>query len=212
MLCFVLEHQFKALWLRRTVYLLVATLLFLSYGALASRNKCTEIFSLKVSEAPIEVLFKDDVAYIVRQVREDSEQNFAFMAVYNSQSKSIEIRTMLVDWAHGQRSAIKGSEAYKDMMEHFSDKDVRVIRGNWSQSDNSIAYINNVRNSGMDPEQAALNTWSGKQAAAHGYGHARVIFEGLVENQQGQKVYKIDVDFYKETPRTGWRALLFGTY
>ena len=204
------ELHSRAFWLRGTVYFLVAALLFWSHSVQASSLQCAKVFTLKVSNAPIEILSKDEVSYMVRQVREDTDQNFSFLALYNKQSKSIEIRTMLVDLAGGERSAIKGHEAYKEMMEHFSDQNVRVVRGNWSQSDNSRVYLDNVRIKNMTPEEAALNTWSGKQAVAHGYTHAKVVFEGMVENKQGIKVYKIDVDFYKEEPRTGWRAFFFG--
>lgn len=89
-------------------------------------------------------------------------------------------------------------------------KCAEVIQGNWSLSDNSRAYLDGVKNKNMTPEEAALNTWSGKQAVSYGFRYPKVVYEGPGENAQGLKVHQINVDFYNRPLRTGWRRFLYG--
>ena len=79
----------------------------------------------------------------------------------------ITLRAQLPD---GTRSPLlRGAEQFQRILAHFSGR-FRGIRGSWSYGDNLEAFNNAIR-AGRTLEAAALETWTGQQAAAAGYTH-----------------------------------------
>ncbi len=82
---------------------------------------------------------------------------------------NITLRTRLEDGTRS--SAIRGAEQFQAIIQHFAGRS-KGIRGSWTYGDNLDAF-NQATVAGLPPEEAALVTWSGKQAAQAGY--TRVI-------------------------------------
>jgi hypothetical protein len=77
---------------------------------------------------------------------------------------TLTIRTKL---DNGQRSTVlRGGEQFKKILAHFAGR-FTSIRGSWSYDDNLEAF-NRAVAAGGQPEEAALKTWTGQQAAAAG--------------------------------------------
>jgi hypothetical protein len=71
-----------------------------------------------------------------------------------------------------------GSEMFDEAMQAVGEH-VRAIRGTWGSSmPDNLNSFNGAINSGMDPEQAAFETFTGKMAARYGFTQATV--ENLV--------------------------------
>jgi hypothetical protein len=69
---------------------------------------------------------------------------------------------------NGERSVyFRGKRVYEMMMKHFDGK-FDYISGSWHKGDNLDEFNRNIFN-GMSITKAALNTWSGRQAASRGY-------------------------------------------
>jgi len=99
-------------------------------------------------------------------------------AVIDNGELSITVRTRLED---GTRSPLlHGTEQFKRILSHFSGQ-FMGIQGSWSFGDN-LAAFNRATAGGMPIEDAARQTWTGRQAAAAGY--ARVVVR-LLEGTPG---------------------------
>ena len=99
-------------------------------------------------------------------------------AVVDNGELSLTMRTRLED---GTRSPLlRGAEQFARVLSHFSGTFIG-IQGSWSFGDN-LAAFNRATAGGMSPENAALQTWTGKQAGAAGY--RRVMVRSL-EGQPG---------------------------
>lgn len=114
----------------------------------------------------------------------------------------LKLNFYLVDYANHLRSKISGADGYAQIMEHFSHKPIRFIEGQWNYSDNSKEYLHNREVLGMTRSEAALNTWSGRQAQKYGFNHAEVQFDQYVNKEVG---IQIIVRFYKKPP-SKWEA------
>jgi len=103
---------------------------------------------------------------------------FQAFATLEEDELTLLIRTKL---PNGQRSTVlHGAEQFKKILVHFAGR-FRSIRGSWSYDDN-LATFNRAVLAGASPEEAALKTWTGQQAAAAGYGRAVIR---SVEGQPG---------------------------
>ncbi|WP_434345645.1 hypothetical protein ACN6A1_27120 [Myxococcus virescens] len=69
-------------------------------------------------------------------------------------------------------SAIRGSELFRGMMEHFGGN-VRAIRGNWRYGDN-LGEVNKLVRQGVRLEDAVKRTWTALRAAEYGFARAVV--------------------------------------
>lgn len=69
-------------------------------------------------------------------------------------------------------SAIRGSELFHGMMEHFGGN-VRAIRGNWRYGDN-LGEVNKLVRQGVRLEDAVKRTWTARRAAEYGFARAVV--------------------------------------
>jgi len=94
-------------------------------------------------------------------------------AVIDNGELAITLRTRLED---GTRSPLlRGSEQFERILAHFSGKFLG-IQGSWSFGDN-LAAFNHAIAQGSSIADAALQTWTGKQAAVAGY--TRVVVRSL---------------------------------
>lgn len=67
----------------------------------------------------------------------------------------------------GNKRTVRGRMLYDLMMRHFG-LSVVAIAGFWSSGENRRIFIEAL-NGGATPEDAALSTWSGRQAERHGF-------------------------------------------
>ncbi len=100
-----------------------------------------------------------------------SNERFGAAGYLDDGELNISMRTKLDDETRG---ALRGEDEFKAMLEHFGDN-VKVIRGHWTFGDNLASFNKGVR-AGMSLEDAALSTWTGKQAFAAGFGKAKIGF------------------------------------
>jgi len=90
-------------------------------------------------------------------------------AVIDNGELSITLRTRLEDSTRSP--LLRSAEQFERILSHFSGK-FMVIQESWSFGDN-LAAFNRATASGMPVEDAARQTWTGRQATAAGY--ARVV-------------------------------------
>jgi len=73
----------------------------------------------------------------------------------------------------GAGSPVRGTEMFAQMMKHFGSN-VRGVRGSWHYGDN-LAAVNKLTSEGMSLSEAALQTWTARRAAEHGFRSVRVL-------------------------------------
>jgi hypothetical protein len=137
--------------------------------------------------APIRVIDASDVpgdtlSYADKIVNHTSPDRYLVMDRTNPRLKaeahligdgelSLSFRTILEG---GQRSEVlRGEEQFERVMLHFAGK-VKSIQGSWHFGTN-LAKFNEATGAGRAAEKAALETWTGEQAAAHGYSKVTVV-------------------------------------
>jgi len=105
-------------------------------------------------------------------VRDSSNNRFkAFAIVSPDGLLEIDLRTKLED---GTRSIVlHGAEQFRRILRHFAGR-FRGIRGNWQHGDN-LKVFNRTTAAGMTSEEAALQTWTGRQAQAAGFSRVENI-------------------------------------
>lgn len=102
----------------------------------------------------------------------DPEHEFEFYAHLNS--GRLFLNVSLVDYQNNKRSSLKGSDLYVQMMKKFGPQNINVIEGIWSEGTNHQMYFSNLAR-GLTPEEAAAQTWSGRQAARFGFTDIEVV-------------------------------------
>ena len=80
----------------------------------------------------------------------------------------LEITATLENELKGIRSSQHGADLYRQMIQHFGVKNIKTIAGIWTAGTNHQQYSNFIRK-GLEPEEAAAQTWSGVQAAKYGF-------------------------------------------
>ena len=67
-------------------------------------------------------------------------------------------------------------ELFDEMMHHFKETKtpIKYIAGNWYDGTN-LKLLNELTRGGTPIEQAALNTWTGRQARRFGYNKVKVV-------------------------------------
>lgn len=66
------------------------------------------------------------------------------------------------------RSDIRGQETFVEALAYFGSR-VKKIRARWTAGDNFNLFENLVEKQGVDPREAAFQTWTGSQAAKAGF-------------------------------------------
>lgn len=140
-------------------------LLFFSLSVPAfAKQQCFEIFNLYRT-------VQGDKEYIVKLGHkysyEDKTYGFKFEAILDKDGELF-IDTELVKPQLGIRSHMHGSYLYSQMIQHFGLERIKAIRDVWGGGTNFTQLYTNLRN-GMSPEDAAFQTWSGRQAALYGF-------------------------------------------
>ena len=104
-------------------------------------------------------------------ITDSSNVRFQVYAYVEDGLLPITLRTKLED---GVRSTeLQGAEQFRHILRHFASR-FRAIRGNWVYGDNLKAFNTGVAE-GLSWEQAALQTWTGRQALAAGYDRVEVL-------------------------------------
>ncbi len=131
-----------------------------------AQNMCSDLFSIHqgglIIETGTPVEYKDEVTFAVRVL----EHSYTFNAEINAQGL-LSVSAYLAYPQFNLRSHLSGSELYRQMMDHFGAR-VKAIQGHWAYGDNQAQFFAALAK-GLTPEQAALNTWSGRQAAHYGF-------------------------------------------
>lgn len=90
----------------------------------------------------------------------------------------------------------RGSEFFDMAMQYFSSR-VNYIRGEWHGGANLFYLNRRILINGIKPKEAALETWTGLQAARYGFNQAKLIsskgFPGTYEN--------VNFIFFRESER-----------
>ena len=92
-------------------------------------------------------------------------------AVLQSGDVTFEIRT--VDKISGDRETVRGSVLFDMMMRQFGIR-VLSITGIWYDGTN-LDDLNRLSGSGLNLQEAAAQTWTGRQAARHGFTAVKLL-------------------------------------
>jgi hypothetical protein len=77
----------------------------------------------------------------------------------------------------GANRGVSGREFFAAMVEHFGEKNIQVIRGQWSSGidmDANIDRFNALVSAGYDEIDAAKLTWTGQRAMAYQFTNVRI--------------------------------------
>lgn len=94
----------------------------------------------------------------------------------------------------GVRSHLRGSDLYKEMIEHFGLARIKKIRGTWLDGTNYEQFFDKL-DEGYSEEEAALATWSGRQAQKFGFTRVESV---EVEESTTLKLTTVKVSFVRE--------------
>lgn len=107
-------------------------------------------------------------------------------------SKSAFMPRKKKDWREGTPS-FRGSELLDLFLKLFEGR-FKVIHARWYGDGDNLTTFNRLTKMGTDPETAARNTWTGKQAVRRGYTLVRI---GEITGNSGDYA---EVDVYFEKP------------
>lgn len=116
----------------------------------------------------------------------DIKNDFYFVG--ELENRSLELNISLVDQRLKVRSGLQGERLYKEMMDYFGVENIDVIVGRWDQGTNFESY-SRAKKQGFSYEEAALQTWSGRQAVRFGFKRVRFIDEGSLFDDGVPQVY-----------------------
>lgn len=107
-------------------------------------------------------------------VRDSSHEDFEISGLVKGRDLYVSFQTKLKD---GTRSELRAKEHFPKIAKHFEGRFDRVM-GKWQVGPmttnlDTFNWLSRTRS----PEEAALNTWTGRQAAALGY--TKVVFQTL---------------------------------
>lgn len=144
----------------------------------------THIIEFVRSEIPLRVI-PDEFVVREKSARvfhtQAAGERFELYAELNRSNKLF-ISLITMDAAHGVRSATRGSELYAQMMEHFGPENIVSVLGNFYYGSNHEAYFS-YKAQGYSQKEAAMMTWSGRQAAKYGFTRAMSVTETWSESE-----------------------------
>lgn len=132
--------------------------------------------------------YKDAEIFMV----EVPKYNYLFQGTLSDRG-TLDITAYLSFSEFGVRSHLRGSELYREMIEHFGVERIKKIKGAWLEGTNYERFFE-LYNSGYSKEDAASMTWSGRQAAKYGFNRV-----GRVEIQKNRNLNmtSVYVEFLK---------------
>lgn len=190
---------------KRTGIILSLFILFQSQIGFA-QSKCTDIF-----ESPFQIQVAEAKFELTPRVYHVWDINGWFYFKATLEDRQVNIKAFLVNHEEGYRSTIRGTDAFAEMIEHFGKDNVDVIQGRWFPfSVSNYQSFKEAREKGLSMEEAAFSTWTGRQAAKHGYVYVDVGIEqanirgiGVLNNQTPENfVEYIKANFYRTKPPT----------
>lgn len=122
----------------------------------------------------------------------DTTYDFHFIAILTKGELTLDI--LLVDPVRKIRSQYSGADLYQKAIEHFGAYNIQRISGLWDGGDNYEKFVE-LKNKGYSDEDAALNTWSGQQAAKYGF----IQIESIKYNKVKRRPQKVEVIFTRPT-------------
>lgn len=156
----------------RHLPLVVFTLLIvIGFSSAHGQNSCRDIFATELRIEYGEVERYADFENFGAQVLPSGA--YSFQASLNREG-TLNISAFLAFPEFGVRSHLKGSELYAEMMHHFGRDRIQRIEGKWLDGSNHTQYFAGIAR-GLTPEQAAIATWSGQQAARYGYSRVELV-------------------------------------
>ena len=165
--------------------LLPILLAFKSFNAQALQ--CQNIIKNAYQENPNLEFFKSSNAFEVREVKRLFIQKFFFLS--HIENGEVYVKASLKNKRRHSKH-LYGKILFDQMIRHYTTDKVNLIIGHWhSYSDNYKSFIEAIE-SGITPSEAALQTWTGIQAARHGYKYAVVTY---VKHRSGNA----NLDSYK---------------
>lgn len=153
--------------------LAVAALFVFPSTSLSQSLQCASIFtrssSLTVESGPVFERKTDDV-FLVAVI----ERGYEFEATINAQGR-VTIAAFLAFPEFGVRSHLRGNELFANMVLHFGAHRIKTISGRWIDGTNYDHFMKSIAN-GMSHTEAAATTWTGQQAALHGFSKVENVY------------------------------------
>jgi len=133
------------------------------------------------------------------------DDRFFISAVYTKSVKAIFVTiitriTDLEGTVLEKSKNLSGRELFDRMMQYFSNFEITNIVGDWRSGEgkeSNLVIFNKCIRKGFSHENAALETWTGKQAQRYGFNTVRVV---SVEGEFG-KHSRVFVHFLKKKPQ-----------
>jgi hypothetical protein len=113
------------------------------------------------------------------------EDDFVFMADTYDNKLGFFVRNRDVE-TNERSKYLRGKELFDEAMEHFKGK-FQIIQGTWISGDNLEAFQKSL-SEGKTAEEAAFQTWTGKQAFRHGYTKVHVEMETFSNSSRLKEV------------------------
>jgi hypothetical protein len=163
-----------------------------SNAANAGPNRCFDIFSKEslavVTGEPVWRVEEDQLGFTI------PHSDF-YINTYLNGEGSLFLSMRLVDFESKTRSHLDGKIVYDKVIEHYGQQNIYKIVGNWVEGTNYEKYFKSIAE-GKTPQQAAAMTWSGVQAARHGFSVVSSLW--VLDNPVGPPT--VWVEFSRPTP------------
>jgi hypothetical protein len=105
----------------------------------------------------------------------DRISGFSFEALMDKHGE-VKIYAYLADLKAKVRSGLNGPRLYREMVQHFGLENIKTIIGLWNDGSNLMMF-EKAKEQGYDSSDAALQTWSGRQAASYGFSRVNKVYE-----------------------------------
>lgn len=162
----------------------------LSAFSAQAQNLCLDIFSnkntLTIQYGP-EDRYKDAENFAVEIL---PSRTYSFQATLNAKG-TLNISAFLALPEFGVRSHLKGPELYAEMIQHFGRDKILRIEGTWVEGTNHSQFFAALKR-GFTPEQAALATWSGRQAQLYGFTRVEMVevkYDNLMKDHTVKAIF-----------------------
>lgn len=103
--------------------------------------------------------------------------------IYDSKSDEFYLTSYLEDGTvyfgittrvEGRRASWPGYQAFDQMVSHYGSR-IKAIAGDWTLHKDNFAEFKRNLDEGMTPEDAARNTWTGRNAKRYGFTKVTIL-------------------------------------